>query len=397
VGASAPALSTQALRTSPRYDLVLYDRLEGHEREALAELTAQPAFYGILRRRAALPGDAQAQSLRAVDRETALLLLTLREPGPLPSYVRDADPSCDGIRRLVLDGFVEVDAAGSFVSGPEAAAVLWPAPVRAIDGASRLGRLSRDAIAYGAALEIDDRSAMAMRLYGYNRLPLSAAHAAKFPDAAAVLDALAPASRLREQRWSVTTAKGSHWINFGRATERRTAARRSPDQASYKLYVSPLPSALSDAFPALQDALIAFGVRHFKVAGTAAGLLRPDKLVAYFDSRDTLLAVADALTRRLHGLPAQGVPFTAAIDAEGLLSWGVDPPTDARPLSWQPQQSWRSWITSTLAGALLDGRQHPVPISPAEFAVQRLSLEGVDVDRWAPAQTLWRDAALVRG
>ena len=61
MGASAPALSTQALRTSPRYDLVLYDRLEGHEREALAELTAQPAFYGILRRRAALPGDAQAQ------------------------------------------------------------------------------------------------------------------------------------------------------------------------------------------------------------------------------------------------------------------------------------------------------------------------------------------------
>ena len=40
-----------------------------------------PDFYGILRPR---PGEAAALGVKSVDRETALLFLTLREPGPLP-------------------------------------------------------------------------------------------------------------------------------------------------------------------------------------------------------------------------------------------------------------------------------------------------------------------------
>src|SRR5215208_3681638 len=103
---TGPALAARIFRSNAAYELVLFDRLEGHEQRALAELRTQRGFYGILRGRTPANGDARQQSLRAVDRETALLLLTLREPGALPSYVREADPSCDGIRRLVLDGFV---------------------------------------------------------------------------------------------------------------------------------------------------------------------------------------------------------------------------------------------------------------------------------------------------
>jgi hypothetical protein len=121
------------------------------------------------------------------------------------------------------------------------------------------------------------------------------------------------------------------------------------------------------------------------------GLLRPDKLVAYFTDQETLMSVADRLGERLRGMTAHGVPFTAAIDGDGLLSWGVDPPAAARPLSWQPQQSWRSWISLALAGALLEARQGGADVPPARFAVQRLGLEGVDTERWAPSPTLWRE------
>jgi len=389
------AMRTSAFRTSPQCEIVLFDRLGDHERAALADLRAQRDFYGILRRRDAADGSGP-RSVRAVDRDMALLLLTLRDAGPLPSYVNESDPAFDGIRRLVLDGFVEISDGPEFVTGNRAAAVLLPG--RSTDGARhRLAQLSWDAVEYGAALPLDDRGTLAMRLYAFNRLPLTAAHAARYPDAASILDPLVDDGRLRAEGWGVTHANGGHWINFGRQPRgRRAGLSAAPGGMSCKLYVSPAPSGLADAFRELLLALEAHDVRNFKVAGKAAGLLRPDKLVAYFDDQATLLAVGDRLADRLRGLPAQGVPFTAPIDGDGLLSWGADPPAAARPLSWLPQQSWRSWITESLAGALIDARRDPGDgaTAPARFAVQRLQFEGVDVDRWAPMQTLWRDAAL---
>lgn len=394
---SLTAMRTRTFRTSADYDVVVFDRLEDHERTALAELQKQRDFYGILRRRtdATAPSDAPFRSLRAVDRETALLLLTLREPGRLPLYVDEFDPSGDSVRRLVLDGFLEISDGSGFVSGRGAASLLLPTP-RDEARRHRLGQISLDAIEYGAALPIDDRMVLGHRLYAFNRIPLSPAHAARYPDAASILDAVADDDDLRTHGWGVTQGSGGHWINFGRQGQRHRlhVAPRVRKGASYKLYVSPAPASIAEAFRQLKDVLEAYEVQHFKLAGTAAGLLRPDKLVAYFDDQETLLAVADRLAELMRGVAAHGVPFTAPIDADGLLSWGVDPPAGARPLSWQPQQSWRSWITDTLAGALIDAREHAGNMTPAQFAVQRLRLEGVDVDRWVPAQSLWQNGSL---
>jgi len=69
------------LRSSPCHELVLYDRLPEAARSALAELARDPGFYGVLR-------DKSTAALKSVDRDTALLFHTLREPGPLPAYVR---------------------------------------------------------------------------------------------------------------------------------------------------------------------------------------------------------------------------------------------------------------------------------------------------------------------
>src|SRR5215207_7592756 len=98
----------RGFRANPSFELVLFDRLEPGERETLAELRKDPDFYGILRPRS---GQTAALGVKSVDRETALLFLTLREPGPLPSYMKTmlGDGALRTVARLVADGILEVE------------------------------------------------------------------------------------------------------------------------------------------------------------------------------------------------------------------------------------------------------------------------------------------------
>ena len=72
-------------RANPLYALVLYDRLPAEERRALADVAKAPGFYGLLR-----PREGCGLGVKSVDRETALLFLTLHEPALLPAYARAA-------------------------------------------------------------------------------------------------------------------------------------------------------------------------------------------------------------------------------------------------------------------------------------------------------------------
>lgn len=389
---SDPAgIETWRLRASPGYELVLFDRLPPDERAALADLRRQGDFYGILR-----PVDgsgAEHRTLRAVDRETALLILTLSQPGPVPSYARDADPTARGIAQLVLDGILEIEAEGAFVTGPEAARRLAGGGDRAARPRSGLAQTSWQAVSCAAALDLEDRDELAGWLYSYNRVPLSSAHLRRYPDAASILALIAADETLRARGWAVTGGSSGDWISLSRHGGRqRPKPGNGAERPTCKLYVSPRPAALPDVCAGLLPVLEEAGGRQFKIAGSASGLLRPDKVVAYFDDPAALLSAADALADQLRGAPSQGVPFTEPVDADGLLSWGVDPPASSRPLSWQPQHSWRSWVASTLAGALLQSRSLTTAAGRAAFALERLALEGVDVDRWAPGQRLWRPA-----
>ena len=84
-------------------------------------------------------------------------------------------------------------------------------------------------------------------------------------------------------------------------------------------------------------------------------------------------------------MPVQGVPFTAEIGGEGLLSWGVDPAQERHRLAWEGPVSWRLFVTSRLARALLHARHESGPgLEPWRFALERLRLEGVDISTWTP-------------
>ncbi|MGH7248249.1 MAG: hypothetical protein ACREH9_09110, partial [Pseudomonadota bacterium] len=122
-----------------------------------------------------------------------------------------------------------------------------------------------------------------------------------------------------------------------------------------------------------------------------AGLLRPDKLVVYFWSFDSLQETARQILTRLGSCPAHGVPFTAGITDDGLLSWGFDPPPDKGALAWRERESWRLWITNRLATALLSARKTAAGgIEPWQFALDRLRLENIDTATWAPNDSFGR-------
>jgi len=383
------AILRGSFRANPLYELVLYDRLTAGEREALADLRRDPGFYGVLR---PPPGAERPTGLglKAVDRETALLLLTLREPAPLPAYVRELFGHDAGraVAQLVADGVLEVAAGDAFVSGAGAFHLLAPAEPGRAGGA--IAALSRDALRYAQALPIDEPLRLSGRIYGYNRRPLTPRWRRLLPDTAALATYLGiapggPAAGAFARRWT-PLAPSPAWLSWqGRGGSPGLPA----GGPTYKLYVSPAPDFLADGFAAIAASLAEAGAPQFKVGADAAGLLRPDKIVAYFAGFEDLAQAAERLRRRLAGAPAHGVPFTAEIAGGGLLSWGVDPPR-GEGLPWMGEESWRLWLANRLARAVISARA-AAAAEPWRFARERLRLEGIDTDTWTPGPLLWRE------
>jgi hypothetical protein len=103
-----------------------------------------------------------------------------------------------------------------------------------------------------------------------------------------------------------------------------------------------------------------------------------------------LAELAAAAAPALSGCPPHGVPFTAALTPDGLLSWGVDPPRSSCLPGWRGVESWRLWVTDRLARALLRARSLGcADLPPWRYARLRLALEGVDTAEWLPADVDW--------
>ena len=383
---------THIFRASPAFDLVLFDRLPDGERRALADLARDPDFYGVLRPHSVSEtGGAPGRTLKSADRDTALLFLTLREPGPLPAYAlaQLGDAAARVVARFVADGVLEVERDGAFVSGPAALDLF----VRTEGGPRHEGRiavLSLAALQCAHALPADDPRLLSLRLYAYNRLPLTPRWKSRLPDTAAVERHLGiapggPHRKALDRAWQRLPEREG-WISWiSRAVG---GAEGRPDGPTWKLYVSPRPENLLEGaeFGAVLAALTAARARQLKVGRDAAGLLRADKIVAYFPSFERLAEAAGAVVERLAGVPVQGVPFTSEIGGGGLLSWGMDPPRSER--AWSLGESWRHWLALRLARDLLAARRAG---ADWRFALERLRLEGIDTDTWTPGALLWRE------
>jgi hypothetical protein len=98
-----------------------------------------------------------------------------------------------------------------------------------------------------------------------------------------------------------------------------------------------------------------------------------------------LQAMAAELETRLSGCAPHGTPFSAELVGEGLLSWGADPQFDNSP--GRVPESWREYVCNRLAFALVTARSaSPTDASLVRFALDRLRLDGIDPDAWAPTR-----------
>jgi hypothetical protein len=385
-------LEDAVFRANPGYELCVLDRLDASERRPLRRHEEDADTYGVLRPR---PGFELESRHASVD--VALLFLTLSEPAPLPRYVRRRLRGGTGrvVTRLVLDGVLEMAHEDGYVSGARAAERMLPA--RAAGGDGRIGELSRGALRYAQALVDVPASTLAMRLYGYGARPLTPGLTRLVGGTSGIRGYLgiepgrntwAALHSGWEEVWS-RSERRAYWLTF---RARRPASSTDGAEGLWKLYVSPqvecVPAAVACVARALHGAR---GVKGFKVGADVSGLCRPDKLVVYFERLDDLQQAADMLRQHLVSCPAHGVPFTAAITQDGLLSWGVDPATRGpKPAD----VSWRLWIAERLGEYLAVGRaRRDGDLEPWQFAIDRIGLDGVDPNTWAAVSALRHEAA----
>lgn len=376
------------LRSNPQYELVLLDRLGPDERTQITgEADGRHAPYGLLR-----PTPDSTLEPRVVSTDTALLFLTLAVSGPCPEYVRTGLGAnlAAALGRLVLDGILEVEVDGEFRSGAAGWAPLNPAGRESRHG-GRTSELSEEAIRYGqslVSLAPLPADLVATRLYMYGRRPVTPALRRQVSSEWM----LGGASTALRQAWieAAATSPDTPWRSW---QPRRSGARGRGTSVSFKLYVSPttetLPVAVSAVATALADAP---GVTGFKVGRTVDGVTRPDKMVAYFSSLEELHEGARRIRDEAGACHPHGVPFTAGVTDDGLLSWAIDPPGGSTYRAHR--SSWRTWVAMRLAEYLLDARTGE-PSGSAEageawqVALARLALDGVDTATWVPDPRLF--------
>lgn len=328
--------------------------------------------------------------MHLVSRETAGLFRTLRRRRPLPP----GTSSPAQVAGWVLDGILEIEHAGRMRSGPAAHSLFFPLKA-APSPRNGPGILSLEALRYAASLGATDPLVLADRLYRYNTKPASPSWCRSLRgtrNAARLLqaDRNGRAIQIRRGRDEILESPGGRGI--WRVWENPDGKSPAPDAPTFKLYVSPVPEAVGEALRAL---LALFETRgapfSAKVGRDLPNLLRPDKLVAYFSRRADLFDAAEKLHRRLGGMPSQGVPFTAAFGEGALLSWATDPPDDAEPPGPHRRGSWRGWVTTRLGAALASALAANAEVVPWRFALDRVSLDGVDPTRWVRPE--WSEAA----
>lgn len=366
------------LRSNSGFRLVPHDHLPPAERNAFRSLNEDPDFFGVL-----VPPPESRLPAKSVSRDAALLFLALAQPACLPSLLTNVLGASAHQRlcQLVLDQVFEVEHDGRFVSGPAALKLLGEE--LDLRTGSLVARLSSEAIAYAQALELLPVREMAARLYGFNAAPATPALHRRFASGDRVLAFLyagTDTERRLRSKWR-SESIDDNWLMWSDST---SAA------ADYKLYVSPVLDDLPTVFAVAVLAFAQVDCPRFKLGRGMYGLLRPDKVVAYFPRLDQLNRAAELIAKGAADAVAQGVPFSAPIDPGGLLSWGMDPPRFELVPEGQAVMSWRQWLSEQLATYVVAARQAGGDV-PA-FVRRRIALDGVDPANWTPNLAIWRGA-----
>ncbi len=231
---------TPRFRVNPEVEIVPWRELHAGEQEQLRRLTGQSAVPAILR-----PKPGAQGTIKMVDEDFLRLLDSLRTPAAVPGCAA----LCGMPRFLklsVLDGILEVEIGGQFVSGPAAAGLVEDVAFESLP-ADRIAELSLEALRYAAALPVMEARALSSRLYGYNSIPCGTKWKSALGTPENIADLLGLGVRgqnhqaLAEQGYDAV--EHPQWLAWTRRTDWETGAR-----AGIKLYISPRPECLLTVF-----------------------------------------------------------------------------------------------------------------------------------------------------
>ena len=377
-------LLEQIFRINPDYELIESGHLSLPEQEALAGILSGEECYGVFR-----PVTANSPlSYKVAYKEIALLYFYFQHASGLPLYLKNRydDEINATLVKLVSEGILEIKNNDRFVSGVPARRLLYKKPTAPSNaGSSRISGLSEMAIDYALQFNYAGVQTLASRLYAFNTIPSAGndlLHLDTTEDIERFLgmDALRLSDPSFEREWKQQQpAKPSYWMSFARRSFQRP---NDPDRPTFKMYISPLIDELPQVFQISIKLLKETRACFFKTGKTLHGLIRPDKVVVYFDNYTDLMEAGNTLKKGLSRFEAQGVPFTGQLDEKGILSWGVDPPGNELMPDFEGG-SWRIKVTNAIASAILQTKGECLPLSDArEYVLQKISLEGIDTHTW---------------
>jgi hypothetical protein len=370
-------LAQTIFRSNPEYELIPVGDLSSEQRALLRGAIDTTQTFAVLS-----PIADKGLGVKSVSLEIAELFQSMRTAGALPVQFHQ---KTQFIIELILDNFLEFDIGAGFVSGADAYGRLFGQRA-GNPPTSRIGRISEAAVKYAQVSSIREVGKLSARMYFFGRFPASPQWTQRFPPWEETMGRLGLQLQEGASGGFVPSRRTDGWV-YWESTRFDKKRRRG---AWFKLYISPHPEHLHAALSAATSTLRNCPVTSFKMGENVFGLLRPDKCVAYFSCFADLQETANRLKDKLKGIPAHGVPFTAELYGDGLISWGADPPPAETPLEWQERQSWRLWVTSRLARHVLAARGARVQsMEPWMFAIRRMELEGIDPSTWAPTNVKW--------
>lgn len=241
--------------------------------------------------------------------------------------------------------------------------------------------LSIRGLKYGAILPVMDLAGLAQKLYAYNTLPIPVNQRSKQWEHHSIFPAdplYTDAEKLLRTEWIPQPSRNNdnYWLSW---KPKKTAVHGiRPGACTFKLYVSPHIDDYLPVFAETAKILTGSNIYCFKTGSNYHGIMRPDKLVVYFDNFEDLKDTAKKIYHNTGNFSAQGVPFSAPIFDTLMLSWGMDPPAGKRKAI-----SWRLCITKELASGIIEGKKMLVD-EPWQYALQYARSRGFKTDTWEP-------------
>jgi len=384
------SLLFKKFRTSGCYALKEWHQAAPGVKRTLSGLAEESEIYGIFE-----PTDLHSTlSIKVAYLEVALIYLHLQGNDQLPHYLALApgEKAHSTIIQLVLDHILEIEYDQSFVGG--SAAMKWIYRDHSYyfpDEVNHIAKISLQSIHYAYCMNITDIRTLAAKIYTAHTQPMDSRKRLAFFTAESIFEFLVPAADkelnfLLNENWLAgNNGVNPAWFSWNSKKHQRSHLD-AKTQPNLKLYISPRQEDFPAVFKKSLRILSTTSAFCFKTGATIAGLLRPDKMVVYFEKERDLHFAASLLKPALGEFNAQGVPFSCQLDEKGLLSWGMDPP--GKSSNNNPDgSSWRYRISYQLAVAIIEAKNEGLTLSEClPFLKYKLENIGVDMKNWSPLQ-----------